>query len=651
MIHSNTYKISRSPLRNSTGFILELGIEALPDMVLLLTADNPNDEDNLNTLQLTFSTNVSFSDTIHNYVDRFLPGAPLPQVQLTLLINNVDYSNYIISQVNITWGEDNSGTCSFTLKKIRPFSTIPVLTADSEIKVGSEVLISSVITLGENSFTHRLFTGNILSFDYDMWSDTVAVECLDKSFSISRLANKISQEFYNIDPYVTDLLTPLNVSSTYIIYKLSKAIDSNEAQSLIGLWLASDTTLTNNLLIDQPFNTFLFKEENKVQYFYIQRANVTGSLDTYLTANPNVAIKVRYAVSEEEQASLPITAVKKSAMVRQIAQVANIQDVLILRENMPEDEVTEVAMTANNEFPLDFIRKIIVPQTWRAYFDENGSLIVDREILRSTPNRTFTDAEILEGTLKITQDLDSVVNVQEVAGITIVQPSSTTTDSNEDIPLPNTSGKVCKDILITTVNITSGAAFTMTKQPSQSQLESCLVFYHTQLNTKNYNLYGGKILTDGIYFNLIHNDTVYHGNAGVTRYNHFGAFDITAKPRLFLSPMYFRLYNEYAGFNVNLPVIIQISGHTPALRESYDVSFSGLPDYASIQPKCSDTRFANGCVTCGGGIYKVEDEPDSTVGIAVTVLRPFTVNTDNGTVSVQTLNATLQIRALVAVSA
>lgn len=660
MIHSNKYIHKPKALQNSAQVVMKMAIEALPyvDIFLSVTGNNVLG----NVLTLTFTTASDYVAAVMSPDRRFVQGAPLMTVQLALLLNNVDYSDYLVDQLNITWGEDNNGTCSFTLKKIRPFSTIPVRDADNEVKVGSTVQISSVVTLGEDQWTHKIFTGYISNFDYDMWADTVAIECLDNSFSISRLSKKISQEFYNLDPYVTETLKgPPTVvtlgAMSRIIYSLQKVADLNVKPQVSGLWLASDTTLTTNLLSGQPDNAVFLREDDGFSYLHLERNNMTAdsTLLTTLTTNPNVALIARYAIAETEQQKLEATPIKKSSLLKQIAKRSGIEDMVLVRQNMPEDEDSHLAYTANNEFPLDFIRKVITPQTWRAYFDETGSLIVDREIMAAVPSTVFTDDFILENTLKITQDLDSVINVQEVGGITVVQPSNGG-DPTPTSP-PNKGGTTCKEITLLNAAVSSsGGAFTVGKNPTQAQLDSCFVFYHTQIDLRTIDLFGGSVVRGGVIPYIRLSDGNRFGAAdGMFARNtslHVMAGLGLPRPQLYAAPMAMQLNNSYAGLNSSTAVVLLISGRSPALRSQYGLSFSGLPSTADVAGSCFASivnRTSTGCIACGAGTYEIAGSPH-LIGVAVSVLRPLTVDTSTGNVTVGTFSAHLEIRTLVKLS-
>lgn len=108
----------------------------------------------------------------------------------------------------------------------------------------------------------------------------------------------------------------------------------------------------------------------------------------------------------------------KSHLLELVAAWANITSVVNERKGEVEDEVMVLQTTANQELPLDFMKKQIVPQTWNIGFTPTGDLQVYREQIKATPDHTITDALLLSGSLVLQKNTEGVVNAQEVTGHT-----------------------------------------------------------------------------------------------------------------------------------------------------------------------------------------------------------------------------------------
>lgn len=643
MIHSNNYIENFPNLENSGRINLKLNVDQNPPVLLLMGADNANNPGN--TVQITFSTPVPYEDVVNNYIDRFVPGADLPRITLRILINDVDYADYLIGQLNITWGEDNNGTCSFSLSNVRPFASIPISSSNSDVKVGNEIVIKSNTVLGDYNYVHTIFTGNIVNFDYDMWEDTLSVECLDKSYNISRKSDRISQEFFNVDPFFTEKISPVNISTNYVTYKLSREFDIGSVKEVIsGLWQESDSQLKSNLATRQGTIEKVFKlsKSGTNYYLYISRTESKDSLKTVLTNNVRQTFIVRYALHQNEIDKILSKAVKKSVLIEQVARISGITSLINKRKDFSEDELNTVSLTANNEFPLDFIRKISIPQTWISYFDEFGNLIIDRHKLLSSAEKIFTDDNILAGTLKLTQDLDNVINVQEVAGITVVRPGNSTPTTDTPVsPIP--ISKSCKPVLLKSVTITGGSNLTVKYQDlTTTQLSSQLKFYHDQIDSTILDLKGGIFNREGISFKLSYNGSPLTPKGIVTSAAsllHYGTKDSFGNPTVLLSAVSMKVGN--AAYAAGISVF---SGSTPTARTQYGLSFSGLPSYAIIIPNC--ITIDSPCIACGGGTYALSPDIKTSVGIAITIVPPIKYvyeNINDITFSFSSFSATLEI--------
>lgn len=108
---------------------------------------------------------------------------------------------------------------------------------------------------------------------------------------------------------------------------------------------------------------------------------------------------------------------RKSNLLQLIANIAGISHIVNERTGQIEDEVMILKTTANEEFPLDFMKKVSVPQTWKLGFTPTGDLQVYREQLKNVPDYIITDDLILNGSLEFSKNIDNVINAQEVTGV------------------------------------------------------------------------------------------------------------------------------------------------------------------------------------------------------------------------------------------
>lgn len=660
MIHSNQYFFPQQGLENSVSITLKEDIESLRSLVITMGADNDDDPDN--TLRLDLTTSPDFRQELYDYSNRFIPGANLPLVELQILINDVDHSDYLINQLNVVWGEDSNGTCSFNLKKIRPFSSFPVKYADSEIKVGAPIIIKTLTRIKEFTHTHTVFTGKIVSFNYDMWTDITSVECLDNSFDVSRLGDKLSQEFVTADAYYTSISSPVPGAPSYnndqAIYVLGK-VASLTKNNLIGVFQASDTRFKTNLLIDEREDVFTIYNlpQNTLSLVHVDLTKATQTLrDIILTASTKT-LAFKFLLDPKEVIAIQGTPIKKSALIRQIALISGIEDMKIMRENMPEDEFISGSVTANNEFPLDFIRKIIVPQAWRAYYNERGTLIIDRERLTTTPVATFTDVNIISNTLKITQDLDQVINVQEVAGVTVVQPTNSggvpRSPSNPNPEPPNKSGVTCKDIVLKTYPITGGG-FTISKNATQAELDSLLNYVHDEIILSEYDLQGGYSYLEGIHFFISpstgssRNFTVFYDrNIYTLQYLTRGPVD---KPALVTMPIALRLANMN---NKNVTskgaVVETLVGSLKSERNALGLTFTGLPTDVNITQGLP-FGYGSPCTFSGAGTYRIPGyENYERFGFYLTAVAQGTFNETTGDIVFPAYSAIVELVARVTI--
>ena len=630
MIHSNDYILSQPLLDNSTRLSVKLSVEAVKSIILHMSASNTSEP--VNTLTLSFRTAADFMSTVLRNPNRFKSGQPLLEVNLSVLINGIEHSDYIVDQLNIVWNENSNGTASFNLKKIRPFTSFPVLTADSEVKVGSTISIKSTIVLGPDSWVHTIFTGKISSFNYDMWTDKTSVQCLDNSFDISRLSSKISQEFLESGKFFTELISlewhtfVTQIQATLYVYKLSKDIDLNQNVQLLGVWQTSDKTLSTNLLEGQGSKAYRFSkstiDNSSRLIFYSDEVN--GTLAQALLAG-FTNFQIRYSVTSKEETIFGSTPVKKSVLLKKVAQISGIEDIVIKRENYPEDEIVKVSVTANNEYPLDFINKLIVPQTWRAYFNEGGSLIIDREVLSKSPKLLYTDDDIYENTLKVTQDLTRVVNVQDVGGAVLVEPPGTGGTNDPSVPTSTTptsitpspankTSLVVRKVLLKTVSLPSTSSYTFDGgNPSTTDLANLIAYYFDELNLNDYEdkLLGGKVFPGDLFF-----------------YTNYGGVISPPQPGTNFRTTMWGLYNLFGKLSHTSIILAPVALRSVGVKESVNGGYMGIDiilgrdSTEQSQNNITIPGFPAGAKVGSEGQYTVSGN-NNTIGIAISYIHPF----------------------------
>lgn len=314
-------------------------------------------------------------------------------IRIRAVVNSIDLSAYLVGNLSIEWPDESGGSGRISFISQNPF--------EDTANIDTERLIELFVTLMDPStgetVTVQIFKGRIVQFDYNPDTDIAQVSFQDMSRDVSHDTSRLNREILGVDPIRTEKIScaVANQIST------TQEIDIGQPTPILGIWLESDTVLANNLT-DQGDYTLI---GNRTISFF------TGGL-----INPGSTYVIRYMIPLGQFTAPTLT---KSQLIEFIANLSGIQTLEIQRAGASEDEVVGVNITANNELPLDLIRKIVVPQTWKVEYNEFGDLVVRRELLKAADNADFTfdESQILEGSVTLTKDIDSVINEIRVAGI------------------------------------------------------------------------------------------------------------------------------------------------------------------------------------------------------------------------------------------
>jgi len=316
---------------------------------------------------------------------------PTQKILLLVTINGINVSSKIIGQVSVDWPDDGGGTAKLSLAESNPFSSGAVVNIDRLVDI-----IAGFTDLNNQFFQVRLFKGRVVQFDYDPDGDILSVDVQDLSRDISKETDKINQEIHGVDPVFVEVRTagPNTLTTT-------RRIDPFTENPIFGIWDEVDFQKRINLAerVD-----FLISEDDKTITFISPLDVIIGGRN----------YSIRYALAVEEFVR-PTT--RKSGIVQQIAQLAGVTSLINERAGKIEDEIVTVNIIANQEFPLDILRKVVLPQTWKLEYTENGDLLIRRDKLKAIPDFIFNQSSIIENTLKLTKALDKVINEQSISGI------------------------------------------------------------------------------------------------------------------------------------------------------------------------------------------------------------------------------------------
>jgi len=333
---------------------------------------------------------------------------PTQRISLTVLISNapilganptvefietiaLDVSINLTGQLSVDWPDDGGGTCRFALVDQNPFTSSDPITIDQLVVVKATFTDSL-----DNTFTVKIFKGRIVQVDYNPDTNLTDIDVQDLSREVSHETDKIDQEIQNVDPVFTETVTaPANDRLV-----VSKNLDTSVDEPIFGIWNESDTERDDNLA--EEFDFTIGTNRKTIDIF--QSGKIFGGRN-YL---------IRYAIP---RSSFTRITRKKSEIIQDIAKLAGITSLINERTGEIEDEVVDVNIVSNQEFPLDLMRKIVLPQTWKIEYTEGGDLLVRREQLKATPDLTFNESSIIVDTLTISKSIDTVINEQRIAGV------------------------------------------------------------------------------------------------------------------------------------------------------------------------------------------------------------------------------------------
>lgn len=393
MIASNVESIPESLVTGVSSFpvimtIDDSSIATVPSVVAIQS--QPDLVIPTNTPAPPLVSTPTFDDTLLT-----LPLSQLQFVKAIVTIAGVDVTDQLVNGLNIGWPDEGGGTCAFTLRAENPFATVPTTGITIEDLV---VVTGSLIDSTGEAFSAVIFRGRVVEIGYNPDTDTLTIGCQDASRDVSHDTDKLDQEILQVDPVITEVRT---AGTDRIV--VSKRINLDISNPILGIWNESDTALFDNLA--DKFE-FIVTPPSTI--------DVVAPTGIIIAGRPYT---VRYQVP---LSAFNIPVVTKSVMIDQIARLAGIVSLKNERVGQVEDEIIRVNVVANKEFALDIMRKLVIPQTWKVEYDQAGDLIIRREVLKTAANADFTFDEdiILENTLSITKQTDSVINEQGVNGVT-----------------------------------------------------------------------------------------------------------------------------------------------------------------------------------------------------------------------------------------
>jgi hypothetical protein len=312
-------------------------------------------------------------------------------ISVALFLDSVDVSLFLVNSLEVHWPDDGNGQCTFSLVTQNPFGS------PSPFNIESVVDVFAVYTDPDNGTKNavRMFKGKISHFDYEPEKDTANITAQDMSRTVSRPTDKLNADILGVDPIVTEKVT---VASPNIL-SVTQTMDLDSPNAIIGIWAESDTAFKINL-------TAL------MNYTYLSATTIQSFNGGILNVGSNYQVRYQVPLS-----SFVVPNFTKSQVLTIIAGMAGIPSLFNERTGQFEDEVVAVNITANDELPLDLMRKIVVPQTWKVEFDEFGTLHIRREYLKAVEDFTLDVDRVIEDTLAIAKDTDGVINEITVVGI------------------------------------------------------------------------------------------------------------------------------------------------------------------------------------------------------------------------------------------
>lgn len=378
---------------SGSNIVTGVGTDFLNELVVgdIVTIEGEQLEVESITSATEFITTLPFQGTTQSAALAFKSARPTQKIGLIMTINSTDVSSKLVNELTVDWPDEAGGTLRVSLVDSNPFASGAVVNIDELVEVKATFTDEA-----NETFTVRIFKGRIVQFDYDPDNDITSLDVQDLSRDISKETDKINQEIHGVDPVFVETRTAPRDN----FLTTSKKMDPDTDNPIFGIWNEDDTEKKNNLAeqvdftLGTDFKSIIFVQAGTI----ISGRNYT----------------IRYALASSEFVRPTTT---KSGIIEQIAQLAGITSLINERAGKIEDEVVAVNIVANQEFPLDIMRKVVLPQTWKIEFSENGDLVIRRERLKATPDFIFNESSIIEQTLTITKSLDKVVNDQCVSGI------------------------------------------------------------------------------------------------------------------------------------------------------------------------------------------------------------------------------------------
>lgn len=430
--------------------ILDMFVSVTPASNLLCTVDIESGALSDRYPEVTYTLLGKFFENLVALMRFPQPGLSMPIVQTKIFIDDRDVSEFFIQDLSITWPDNGAGSASFNLALVdgnNPFTTIPTIESTSFLREDLPVIIKTQITFLNSTYTHRIFTGIITEYSFD--GLIASVQCVDMSYNFSRPSSRISNDFYVIENRIfeeTILQIPIpplgkehpesliiqGANDTfagignhrYVEFQLSYARASEEISIYpvlsngIDLGSSDLTEDFKTSIVQEIYDESLQKAVITVDISQAPNPSLFRSLLTQII--PPVYWKISYEVSEEDAIQLISGVKRKSEILEDVITEAGINEYILHRKNQIEDEPVYSNIIANRELPLDFINKIVIPQTWTTQFNENGVLEVDRIIVKEKPDILFDDSMMNEGTFSIRKSPSGVVNEQDVFGRDVV---------------------------------------------------------------------------------------------------------------------------------------------------------------------------------------------------------------------------------------
>lgn len=625
---------------------------------MLLTATSSTNPDN--SIDLIFSVPEAFLVRYKRSLNQVATGTPVPQIQLTVLINGVDVSTDIVSSLSIDWSEESAGVCSFVIRGQSPFDVIPTLNSSTNIKEGNTIKIVSNITLGDTTYNHTLFTGYILNFTHDLLTDLTSVQCMDKSYFITRPGDRLYRTFYEANPAREEIVTCLRNNTLYSDY----AVKDDDVKNILGVWESTDVDRKVNLLTDSTVTVDVKYAIQVTVTIGTRFQDITGRFRTLWTLTPKIQLQdgrivnpliaiaapdknyvIKYLLNPTDQNRIKPPALLKSEHIKSIVRTLSIPNVIIEREKKIEDEYNSVDLIANGEFPLDFLRKIILPQAWKADFTPEGNLRVFKPEVKNIPDYTYTDSDILYSTgggLTISKESDNVINRQAVSGVVVITPGAALpTESDIDqigsVDVINGVAGTAPDntvmTLIKTITLSDNTTVVIPagNVPQESDIDNAITNIYTSINIGDWSYVditniNYKIAIAG--YDIV---TLNSFSSGSVRT--FSAYENIQPAEFYTNPIYFDINSTISNNNVNWSYAIR-PGNTQAIRDAHPSWFSGL----SLFTPSNFTIPAS-------GVFKLTSDNPNILRVALGIVKPKQRNSQGAVAFFGITNGIIEIYA------